>query len=102
MVAGMLTADGYRVTAARACPDLARETVPPRPFQLLIASPSAETARQGQRLLKQNADLRFLCVRPGEESPAAVSWLAPERQASLLKPYALSELVRLTRKLLDA
>jgi len=101
MVAGMLTADGYRVTAARVFPDLAREAAPPRPFQLLIASPSAETARHGRRLLKQNADLRFLCVRPGGESPTTVSWLAPERQASLLKPYALSELVRVTRKLLD-
>jgi hypothetical protein len=36
-----------------------------------------------------------------EECKMPVAWLAPEKQAMLPKPYALSELLRAARKLLD-
>jgi len=102
MVAGILTADGYRVTAAGTVSALAQEPAPPRPVQLLIAPPSPEVEKHGRRLLKQSPGLRFLCIRPSEQTPALVSWISRRRQANIAKPYALSELVRATRKLLDA
>ncbi len=101
MVAGILTADGYRVTAAKTFADLAREPLPLSPVQLLIAQPSAEAEKHGRRMLKLNPELQFLCVRPCEKSPGTTAWLPPARQAHLVKPYALSELVCATRKLLD-
>lgn len=102
MVAGMLTADGYRVIAVDSIAALAQEPAPPRPTQLLIAAPSAGTTRLARRLLKQNPALCFLCVRSYGESHTPVTWLPPNRQGVVTKPYALSELVRGARKLLDA
>ena len=101
MVSGMLAADGYRVSSARTFAELARQPAPPRPIQLLIAVLTPKAERSGRRMLKQNPALRLLCIGEREHSKSAVSWLAPEHQAHLTKPYALSELVRTTRKLLD-
>ncbi len=101
MVAGMLTADGYRVASARSFAELARQPAPPRPVQLLIAVLTPEAGRSGRQLLKRNPALRLLCIAESEKSKSAVSWLAPEHQAHLTKPYALSELLRTARKLLD-
>jgi PAS domain S-box-containing protein len=102
MVAGILTADGYRVTAARSFANLEQEPVPARPVQLLIAPPSPEAEQHGRRLLGLNPELRFLCIRPNEQSAAVVAWLSREHQTDIAKPYALSALVGATRKLLDS
>lgn len=102
MVAGMLTADGYQVAAARAFAELPREPATGRPVQLVITAPTPEAERWGRRLRRQNPELRLLGICRSERCKASVSWLPPERQAFLMKPYALSELIRLTRKLLDS
>jgi DNA-binding response OmpR family regulator len=102
MVAGMLTADGYRVTAAPTTAEIRQEPEPARSAQLLIAPPTAETGNYGRRLLRQNSDLCFVSIRKSEATPKTVAWLPADHQTSLLKPYALSELLRATRKLLDA
>ncbi|MSU50511.1 MAG: PAS domain S-box protein [Opitutus sp.] len=102
MVAGILTADGYRVTAASSFANVARESAPARPFQILIAALEGEGEKFARRLLRTNPALRLLRTYESEESKIAVRWLRPDRQARLLKPYALSELLRATRKLLDA
>ena len=46
--------------------------------------------------------LRILCTSQGDDPKAPFAWIAPEHQAVLNKPYALSELLRAARKLLDA
>ena len=102
MVAGILTADGYRVTAASSFAGVAREPAPARPFQLLIAMIDAEGGKFARRLLEAQPALRVLNTNQPETGRAPIPGLAPERQASLTKPYALSELLRATRKLLDA
>ena len=101
MVAGILTADGYRVTAEKSVGDAAREAPPDWPVQLLIATPTTECERFARALLANNPNLRALCVG-NYETKSSVTWLKPERQASIQKPYALSELIRAARKLLDA
>ena len=100
MVAGILTADGYRVAAAKSFGELAAETIEP-PAQLLIASLAGDGEKYARRLLEKRATLRILCTCQ-HDFKLPVPWLAPERQSCLHKPYALSELVRAARKLLDA
>ena len=102
MVAGILTADGYRVTAADSFASVARENESGRPVQLLIAPLSGEGERFARRLAEAHPALRILCTGQGEECKTPVPWLAADRQAMLLKPYALSELLRASRRLLDA
>ena len=102
MVEGILTADGYRVAAAKSIRELDQEPAQARPAQLLIAPPSPAAERFGRRMLEANPDLRLLWIRQSEGSHASVPWLAANRQAALQKPYALSELLRATRKMLDA
>jgi len=102
MVAGILTADGYRVVAAvspgtalTGLLDLAR------PLQLLIANVSGAGEKFARKLNRTHQNLRVLCTGPADgTTPAA--WLPPKRYARLSKPYALSELLKAARKLLDA
>ena len=102
MVAGILTADGYRVVAANSPAAAQRETrVLARPAQLLIANLAADGEKLARRLLGARPDLRVLCISD-HESTQPVDWLPPTHQASLAKPYALSELLKAARKLLDA
>lgn len=101
MVAGMLTADGYRVSALASPADAPRENSILRTVQLLIINLRSDGEKLAKRILAQRPDLRLLIV--GEHGgDGAVSWLRPERQARLEKPYALSEMLRAARKLLDA
>jgi DNA-binding NtrC family response regulator len=102
MVEGILTADGYRVTAAKHFRDLEREAATARPPQLLAATPSAEAERFGRAALARNPELRLLWIRQSEGCPRAVAWAPAKRQGALQKPYALSELLRAARKILDA
>lgn len=101
MVAGILTADGYRVTDAKSFGEIAREKAPSRPVQLLIANLAGDGEKHARRLLESNASLRVLCTSQ-QDFKLPVSWLPPERQAIIHKPYALSELLRAARTLLDA
>ncbi len=100
MVAGMLTADGYRVTAARSFaerPNSGEE----RRVQLFIGTLAGDGEKQARRLREANPGLRVLCTCQ-EDFRMPVSWLPPEHQACMRKPYALSALLRAARKLLDA
>lgn len=101
MVAGILTADGYRVLAAGSFAEAGRRANPAAPVQLLIASLAGEGEKFARRLLAGQPGLRILCVA-NHDQRMPVAWLPPANQACLNKPYALSELVRATRALLDA
>jgi len=101
MVAGILTADGYRVTAAgspgAALRDL-RELA--RPVQLLIANVTGDGEKFARRLATTQPGLRVLCTG-SPEAGAKTEWVPPERLVRLSKPYALSELLKAARRLLD-
>jgi two-component system, cell cycle sensor histidine kinase and response regulator CckA len=101
MVAGILTADGYRVTALKAFPDVEGEPPPLRPVQLLIASLAGDGERSARAMHAMYPNLRVLCTS-NFDFKLPIGWLAANRQAGLNKPYALSELIRAARKLLDA
>lgn len=102
MVAGILTADGYRVSAAKTFGDVpADEDNPTRSVQLLIANLAGEGEKIARRLRDDQPNLRVLCTS-NYDFKMPIEWLPPERQACLNKPYALSELLRAARKLLDA
>ena len=102
MVAGILTADGYRVAAAADAAAARREArallQAPR---LFIGSFTRSGERLARALLAAEPELRVLrACEDGDES--AVAWLLPARQAGLRKPYALSEVLKSARALLDA
>lgn len=100
MVAGMLTADGYRVTALASIAEAPKDPAALRSIQLLIANVRGEAEKWARKIAAQKEGLRVVAITEyGNDTPLA--WVAPERQARLHKPYALSELLRCTRKLLD-
>ena len=102
MVAGMLTADGYRVHAAETLKQarkVARESE--RPIQLVIVDLAGEGAEFVRELNEKVGALRLLSIG-NQEAPPPVEWLESTRQASLAKPFALSEISRNVRTLLDA
>lgn len=102
MFAGILTADGYRVTAAANLKAaLADRTNPARSFQLLIARVSGEAEAAARQLLGRTPDLRVLRLTDTDTVPP-LRWLPGQHQTSLTKPFALSELLKATRRLLDA
>jgi PAS domain S-box-containing protein len=102
MVAGILTADGYRVTALKTFSERPGDDAPQtRPTQLLIASLAGEGEKFARQLHDGQPDLRLLCTG-NLDGKLSVDWLKQDRQASLSKPYALSELLGAARKLLDA
>jgi two-component system cell cycle sensor histidine kinase/response regulator CckA len=102
MVAGILTADGYRVNAARSFAEVEEdESGERRPLQLLIANLAGEGEKFARDLLEAHPNLRVLCTS-NSDFKMPVDWMNAERQMCLNKPYALSELLRATRKLLDA
>lgn len=101
MVAGMLTADGYRVTAAGTYAEAEASLPEGRPVHLLIATVADGGEKLARRLLAGNSELRVLCTT-GLCEKCPLPWVKPERQACLQKPFALSELLRAARRLLDA
>lgn len=101
MVAGILTADGYRVAAAKSFAEAMAGELPERRVQLLIANLVGDGEKQARRLLEKNPSLRVLCTSQNDFK-MPVAWLPQKRQACINKPYALSELLRAARKLLDA
>ncbi len=101
MVAGILTADGYRVLAVqshRAAQGELRDHS--RGVRLLIADLAGEGEKFARELFKHEPDLRVVCTA-NHDSTRPVTWLAPDRQALLNKPYALSELLKIARHVLD-
>ncbi|HVU36184.1 MAG TPA: ATP-binding protein [Opitutaceae bacterium] len=102
MVAGMLTADGYRVTAIDAPAAVAaRDAGALRSVQLLITTLDREGEKLARRIVGERPDLRVLMIGQDERDPSP-DWVAAERLARLNKPYSLSELLRAARRLLDA
>jgi len=68
--------------------------------ELLIAE-SGSGELLARELRQAAPSLRVLCIG-SQITPPPFEWLAAERQASLVKPFALSELLRQVRALLDA
>lgn len=99
MLAGIFTADGYRVTAVKAPADIPR--LPARGFDLWIGSLAGEGARAARRLREGHPGLRIICTNPGE-LPFPLAWLPAAHQRLLPKPFALNDLVQAARALLDA
>ncbi len=103
MVAGILTADGYRVLDV-ALPTgalrLARRAG--QPVELLIAphqSPGDDSEKLARALYAADAGLRVLVAANHE--PPRFTWLAPDAQGGITKPFALSQLLRAVRSLLN-
>ena len=94
-------ADGYRVTAAKSFAEAQRETDPEKPTQLLIATLADDGEKFARKLLAAQPALRVLCTS-NNDVKLPLAWLPPSRVTLLNKPYALSELLRAARKLLDA
>jgi two-component system, cell cycle sensor histidine kinase and response regulator CckA len=101
MVAGILTTDGYRVTAVKSPAELSPSLGDEIPIQLLIANVAGDVEKFARRIQAATPNLRILYTAD-EEPKSPLSWLPAPRQKSLTKPYALSELVRAARALLDA
>ena len=72
-----------------------------RPAQLLITGPTREGLKLARELHDVEPQLRLLVTTAREYSPT-VSWLPRTHHAFLAKPYALSELLKAARNLLDA
>ena len=101
MVAGILTADGYRVTASKSFIDAPHVAPAQRPFHLFIGPLAGDGEKFARRLVETYPSLRVLCTAQNDFK-LPVPWIAPDRQAIINKPYALNELMRAARTLLDA
>jgi len=102
MVAGILTADGYRVIAVSKPAAAAREIRSlPKPVQLQISNLAGDSATLARTLHAAHPRLKILCTA-ARESVTPPVWLKPRNCAFLPKPYALSELLKRVRALLDA
>jgi PAS domain S-box-containing protein len=102
MVAGILTADGYRVLAVDS-PRAALAALPhhtPR-VRLLVANLAGDGEKFARQLQAAEPDLRVVCTC-NHDCGLPGAWLAADRQARLHKPYALSELLKVARRVLDA
>jgi PAS domain S-box-containing protein len=100
MVAGILTADGYRVFAAKTIATAEIEAAGRIP-QLVISEFTGLDEKSARELLATQPDLRVLRATNRQEA-APLPWLAPAQQQVITKPYALSELLKTVRRLLDA
>ena len=95
MVAGILTADGYRMTAVKSLPRPCGQAA--APVQLLIADLAGEGEKFARQLFGTGRAPRVLCTS-NHDFKMPVDWLPPGRQVGLTKLYALSELVRTVRE----
>jgi PAS domain S-box-containing protein len=102
MVTGVLTADGYRVVAVKTPAAARREARHlPTPVRLLITNLTGEGDQLARALHAAEPGLRVLSTSAREKA-GSPAWLKRSRWARLPKPYALSELLKATRSLLDA
>ena len=103
MVAGILTADGYRVIAAASASAAQRQQRQQRePIHLVIADCSdrrSQAYRLIRRLRTQYPFLRVLCTS-GQETEVLPD-IELHLQARVAKPFALSTVLRVVRRLLD-
>jgi two-component system, cell cycle sensor histidine kinase and response regulator CckA len=100
MVAGILTADGYRVYAAKTAAEALNLAIgATRPVQLLIAS--GDRAKLAQTLRAKQPELRLLDIGQ-DETKHPFERYQPDHVTRLPKPFALGELLKAARKLLDA
>jgi PAS domain S-box-containing protein len=103
MVAGILTADGYKILAARHAGEGLRDARRRGPVHLLVVQmgdPAGENEKLARTLYATQPALRVICIgRPGTNQ---LVWLSPEHQTCLSKPFELSALLRAIRTLLDA
>ncbi len=102
MVAGILTADGYRVLAAAQPGEGSRLALAGRPVELLITPLGAagdDSEKLARALHASHPGLRVLAT--GGAEPPGLAWLPAVDQGALVKPFALSELLRAVRSLLD-
>jgi len=100
MVAGILTADGYHVTAVSSFGDFKPEAGSLPPTQLLIANLAGEGEKFARGLHARHPGLRVICTS-NYDVKFPLRWLPESHQVCLNKPYALSELLRAVRALLD-
>lgn len=102
MVAGMLTADGYRTMDA-SNPAEAKKLVADaaKPVQLLVANLNGDGEKLARALHKVHRELRVLNAC-NHNAQRTLRWLPAAHQMSLPKPFALSELLKMVRRLLDA
>ena len=102
MVAGILTADGYKILSVRHAGEALREARRRGPVHLLVVQLGdhvGENEHLARALSVIRPTLRVLVIgRPGTHP---LAWLAPEHQACLTKPFELSSLLRAIRTLLD-
>jgi two-component system cell cycle sensor histidine kinase/response regulator CckA len=102
MVAGILTADGYKVLSARHADESLREARRRGPVNLLVVQlgdHAGENEKLARTLYATQPALRVIVIgRPGTQP---LAWLAPEHQTRLAKPFELSALLRAIRTLLD-
>jgi two-component system, cell cycle sensor histidine kinase and response regulator CckA len=105
MVAGILTAEGYEVLAANRPPDaLAMAKRHGRPIDLLItdlADPQGLGLELARELQTLKPGFRILSTSNQEEA-RPVPWLPAAHQAHIVKPFALHQVLRRARELLDA
>ena len=102
MLAGMLTAEGYRVLDAET-PAQARNLVrdAERPVQLLMVDLNHDGLEFAREVHASSPALRLLSIG-NQDMPPPVDWIPPPHQSGLSKPFALSEISRSVRALLDA
>lgn len=103
MVAGILTADGYRVLATASAGPAWKMAQRAQHVHLLIADCDhrrTDTTKLVRRLRQPWPVLRVLCTSGPEFEP--LPDVLPEFQGIVTKPFALSTVLRAVRKLLDA
>ncbi|MEY2881087.1 MAG: hypothetical protein RLZZ15_3467 [Verrucomicrobiota bacterium] len=102
MVAGILTADGYRVREFESLAAAQAAFVDePATVQLLIANLTGDGEKFARQLHRAQPALRVLCTC-NHTCQMPFAWLPADRQRFLAKPYALSELLKAARQILDA
>ncbi len=104
MVAGILTADGYKVIATKSPAEGLHEIRKLAKPVHLVCVDHGDRNGDGDRLVRTlyagQPGLRVVCT-PSQET-AAFSWMASEHQICLPKPFALRALLKAVRGLLDA
>jgi PAS domain S-box-containing protein len=100
MVAGILAADGYRVFAGKTLAAAQLEAAGRAP-RLVITELTPLDEKTVRELLATQPELRVLRAT-NQPDAGPLSGLAPERQQAIAKPYALSEVLKTVRRLLDA
>ena len=97
MVAGILTADGYRVIETRSASQAqTKARTASKPVELLIANlTNPDVDKLARTLYANRPSLRIINLSPHAGQP---DWILATQVFRLPKPFALSELLRAARK----